>query len=316
MTGFKKYFENNAKQWILDGYNDDGYNYPTALHRARIVSKFISGLNKKKLEIIDLGCGGGDVTFYLVQNNSSFSITGVDQSEKMLELAEERREKLPPKIKDRVQFLHQPIEKINLNKKFDIVIAMGLIGYLKNDKIIFDIANNLLKPGGYFLVSCRNRLFNMKSITFRTKKEIKNKEAIKLINELEGLYSKIPLKDAVNFIRRLKKIAEVLPEKTSFDKKSMLPPSEKYSSPARVLRSSEARQSTPKQVKETASKCGFGHRAYYGVHPHLMDSNLNKMLPSQIFNKLAGCLETLEHLPISLTWSSVFIGVFQKYGKK
>ena len=53
MVGIKEYleyFENNARQWIAGGYDSSGYNYPTAFHRVRIVSKFISGLNKKGLQ--------------------------------------------------------------------------------------------------------------------------------------------------------------------------------------------------------------------------------------------------------------------------
>lgn len=319
MAGFKKYFEDNAKQWILDGYNESGYNYPTAFHRVRIVSKFISNLNKKRLEIIDLGCGGGDLAFCLAQDG--YKVTGIDQSQKMIDVAEKRRLESSKNIQSRVRFLRGAVEKMNLGKKFDVVTAMGFIGYLPNDKILFDVANKLLKPNGYLLISCRNRLFNMKSISFRTKKEIKNKEAIKLIDELGSLYNRIPAKEAEMFIKKLKKITEDLPKKTSFDKKLMLPPSEKYGSYASALKS-QARQSTPKQLKKTASKCGFKYKAYYGIHPHLMDPNLNKMLPPQIFNKISGCLEALEHLPISLTWSSVFIGAFQKilnkkrYGKR
>lgn len=316
MSGIKKYFEDSAKQWVLDGYNEGGYNYPTAFHRVRVVSNFISSLKKKKLSIIDLGCGGGDLAFYLAQDNPSYEIIGLDQSKKMLDLAEERRKKLPQKIHERIRFIRKMIDKkMDLDKKFDIVTAMGFIGYLPNDKILFDIAKNLLKPGGYLVVSCRNRLFNMNSLTFRTREEIKKGEAAKLIGEIEELYLRVPAKDADKFIRRLKKIAKNLPEKTSFDKELMKSPSEKYSSRALVLKFKK-RQTTPKQLKENALKCGFAHKAYYGVHPHLLDPNLNKMLPPQIFNKLSDSLTELEHLPISLAWSSVFIGAFQKNGKR
>lgn len=314
MIGIKRYFKDNAKQWILDGYNDSGYNYPTAFHRVRIVSRFISGLDKKGLEIIDLGCGGGDLAFCLAR--SGHRVIGIDQSKEMLKLAESRRAELPKKFQNRIQFLAGEAGKIHLDKKFDVVAALGFIGYLPNDKIFFDIAASLLKPNGYLLVSCRNRLFNVKSVSFRTEKEIKNKEALFLIKELQGLYTQIPVKEANNFIKKFKEIAKSLPSKIFFDKKLMLSPSEKYVPYTAALKS-EARQSTPEQLKTIALKCGFEHKAYYGVHPHLMDPNLNKMLPPQIFNRISECLGVLEHLPISLVWSSVFIGAFQKrYDKK
>ena len=310
MVGIRKYFEDNARWWVLNAYKAAGYDYPTAFHRARIVLKFISGLNKKKLNIIDLGCGGGNLTFQLAR--AGYAILGVDQSQKMIDLAESRRRELSEKIQGRVQFSLGTIdEKMNFGKKFDIVVAMGLIGYLPNDKILFKIANNLLKPNGYLLVSCRNRLFNMVSISKNTEKEIKNNEALKLIKELKSLYVSVSEEDANKFVKSFKKIAVNLPEKMSFGKKSALFTFEKHVSRVSAL-NSESRQSTPQQLKRIALKYGFKHKIYYGVHPHLMDPNLNKILPPGVFNKISGCLEVLEHLPISLVWSSVFIGAFQK----
>ena len=309
MAGIKKYFELHARQWIADSYRDDGYNYPVAFHRARIVSKFVSGLDRSKLKIIDLGCGGGDVTFNLARDGHE--VLGIDRSREMINLARARRASLPRRIQSRVRFLRGAIESVNSGKKFDVAVAMGLVGYLPDDEILFNAANKLLKPKGYFLVSCRNRLFNMNSISFRTKKEIKNGEAVRLIAELEKLYTRIPAKDADAFVKDLKKIAKDLPPKTSFNKKLTLSASEKYCPDTTTL-NREPRQNTPQQLQKTASKCGFRHKAYFGVHPHLMDPNANKAFPPQLFNKISSSLEALEHLPISLVWSSVFIGAFQK----
>ncbi|HEY4499660.1 MAG TPA: methyltransferase domain-containing protein [Candidatus Paceibacterota bacterium] len=314
MAGTKQYFEENAKQWILDGYNDSGYNYPTAWHRVRIVSKFLTRLKNKRLKILDVACGGGDLAICLAQEG--YDVVGVDQSKKMIEVAENRRMNLPKQIRNRLQFIRGEVGKVKLDAKFDIVTALGFIGYLPNDSALFKIADTLLKPNGHLIVSCRNRLFNMRSISFRTKDEIKNQNALNLVNELEGLYSQVPARDADRFIQRLKEVSKKLPEKTAYDKALMLSPSEKYSSYVSKLKD-PVRQSTPKELQTTALKCGYKHAAYYGVHPHLMDPNLNKMLPPQIFNKISGCLEALEDLPISLAWSSVFIGAFQKnHGKK
>lgn len=310
MAGIKKYFEDNARQWILDGYNDNGYNYPTAFHRVRIVLNFIKTLKKKKLKIVDLGCGGGDLAFRLAE--CGHEVLGVDQSQEMINICEKKLSKIPKKNQKNVKFIRKEIDKkLNLGEKFDIVTALGFIGYLPNDKFLFDIADNLLKPNGCLLVSCRNRLFNMNSISFRTEREIRAGEAVELVKELRSLYVQVPLKDVSKFIKNLKEISKNLPNKITFNKKSALSPSQKYRPYVSSL-GSEVRQSTPEKLKKIALKCGFEHMAYYGVHPHLMDPNLNKMLPPQFFNKISGCLEALEHLPISLAWSSVFVGVFQK----
>ena len=41
--------------------------------------------------------------------------------------------------------------------------AMGLIEYLPDDDGLFAEAARLLRPGGRFAVSCRNRLYNLQS---------------------------------------------------------------------------------------------------------------------------------------------------------
>ena len=42
-----------------------------------------------------------------------------------------------------------------------------------------------------------------------------------------------------------------------------------------------------------------------------IDPNINKLLPPKVFNQISSCLNVLEDLPVSLTWSSVFIGAFK-----
>ena len=314
MTGVKQYFDDNAKQWLLDGYNDDGYNYPTAAHRVRIVADYIANLKRRNLRILDVACGGGNLAFRLASDEHS--VTGIDQSQNMIDLAEARRNTLPKKARDNTTFLRHAVgRKTNFSKQFDVVTAMGFIGYLPNDKMLFDIAHSLLKPNGYFIVSARNRLFNMQSISQRTEKEIKKGEAANLIKELHGLYENIPEEDVDTFIRHFKKIAKRLPESMSSNQKTAASPSAKYASYVSRL-NSEPRQSTPEGLKKTATQCGFKHITYYGIHPHLIDPNVNKMLPPQLFNQISGCLEAFEHLPISLAWSSVILGVFQKTNKR
>lgn len=307
----KKYFEENAARWVADGYNEQGYNYPVGFHRARIVTKYLSKFDNKNLKILDLGCGRGDLTFLLAQ--IGYDVTGIDQSRAMLDLAEEKRSKLSESIRKRVRFNLESVNELSTDKKFDIVVAMGFIGYFNSDKYIFDIVNKLLKPGGYFLVSCRNELFNITSVGFRTENAIKTKKATKLVKEIIKIHdqSKISIDDANNFAVKIKKITKDLPNRFVCDEKLAQSPSEvlgSYKSGSEF----EPRQNTPENFRKIATKCGFEHETYFGVHPHLLDPSMNKLLPPGLFNKLCGSLEAFEHLPISLIWSSVFIGVFKK----
>lgn len=74
-----------------------------------------------------------------------------------------------------------------------------------------------------------------------------------------------------------------------------------------------ARQSTPKELKETAARYNFNFCQYWGVHPHMLLPKLNRKLPLRFFNILSDALCVFENEDISLIWSSVFIGKFE-YG--
>ena len=53
------------------------------------------------------------------------------------------------------------------------------------------------------------------------------------------------------------------------------------------------------KLKLNAKKFGFKLNSLHGVHPHLIDPNLNKLLPPQVFNKLSDCLKPLEDHSVS-----------------
>ena len=115
------------------------------------------------------------------------------------------------KLQKRVIFEHSSItDNKQEDGKFDVCIAMGVIGYFKHDSELFNEVKRLLKPGGIFLVSCRNQLFNMQSISFRTASEINNNNAISLIDEIEGLYSRIPVNKANDMVEKLAEFRRLL----------------------------------------------------------------------------------------------------------
>lgn len=298
------HFEAHAEEWLRDSYEGDGYTYPTAYHRARIVSRIL-GSDSGPLTIADLGCGGGDLAILLARQGHR--VCGVDQVERMVEIAEARKAELPENIRNNVTFTQGELENSGLpEQEFDAVTSMGVIGYLDNDGILFRTAHDLLKPGGLFLVSCRNRLFNMNSLSFRTLNEIEAGTAPALIEEMETYCAPVPAEDAAAFLTRLEMQSAALGEAgASGESKGEEPV-------AGEQPHIEARQHTPKGLNETARGLGFTPKETHGVHPHLIDPRLNRLLPPKVFNGISTALEALEHLPVSLLWSSVFISVFEK----
>lgn len=305
----RKYFSDNALSWLEDGYKDDGYNYPVAHHRIRIVHDVFSKFNKQ-MRIVDLGCGAGNLTFDLVRQGHI--VIGVDQSAKMIEVAKSIRKTLSVEVQKRVKFICGRLEDNKFsNNSFDAVMTMGVIYYFPKDDMVFSVANRLLKKRGLFVVSCRNRLFNMISMGPRSKKEIKSGNAIALISEIDELYRTTYCKETDILIKKLKQVVAGLPSKNLYKNRDILSPSAKRKVRPYTM-DIEGRQHTPKGFMKIAKKFGFKHLTYYGVHPHMFSPKMNRLLPPKMYNKLSGCLVALEHLPISLTWSSHFIGIFKK----
>ena len=303
----RSHFDAHADDWIEYGYRGNDHVYPTARHRTDAVCRIIDAA-KKPLKIADLGCGGGNLSIRLAE--LGHRVTGIDQSAKMVSIAEATRAELPAEIRHNLEFACAELEEPGLPEGvFDAVVAMGVIGYLDSDAPMFSTVSSLLRPGGTFAVSSRNRLFNMNSLSFRTVQEIKNGSAARLIDEISQFYKPIPAPDVEAFVTRFKGVAEKISLTPSATDSS---DSENHPRPEPTMPALEARQHTPQELIEIAEQFAFEPKALYGIHPHLIDPNFNKLLPPGLFNSLCECLDSLSHLPISLVWSSVFIAEFVK----
>ena len=96
--------------------------------------------------VLDLGCGTGKpVLKYLVEKG--FRATGVDQSEKMLEIA---KREVPE-----AEFIHSDMINIELAPGFAAAIAWDSIFHVerKHHSKIFHLLADALEPGGSLLLS-------------------------------------------------------------------------------------------------------------------------------------------------------------------
>lgn len=301
------YFSENAGAWISDAYEQSGHNYPTPYHRLRVLKKIfhqLDGVNK----IADIGCGGGQVAIALAEQG--YDVLGIDESENMLDNAREAVKKRDERTQSNVNFLKQSIYDIDI-QDFDSMTAMGVIGYFPSDRVLFDIANKSLKKDGYFIVSFRNKIFDLCSVSNYTLRDIDNGEIQEIYDEYRQLLSSNISNDkTLDFIRSLHDITGVMLENGLKKDATIERPSKQNN--IEYIGECDPRQSTPNQVKETALQSGFKTIGLHGIHPHLVSPHLNKLLPATVYNQLSDALTPLEDSDVSLTWSSVFIGVFQK----
>ena len=103
--------------------------------------------NIKGKNILDLGCGFGNMSRFFIENGANH-VTAIDISKNML--CEARRMNFSPKIDYKI--LH--MENITkLDKKYDIVFSSLAVHYVSDFKKLCEDINSLLNKNGYFVFS-------------------------------------------------------------------------------------------------------------------------------------------------------------------
>jgi SAM-dependent methyltransferase len=133
---------NNYAQYYNLLYKDKNYQ-----EEVDYIEKLIKTYSKNSVNsILDLGCGTGRHDTLL--NKKGFKITGVDLSEKMIEIAKNQN------IKNS-EFIIGDVRNLNLNRQFDAVISLFHVASYQTTNEDFvnymQTAYNHLKKGGIFI---------------------------------------------------------------------------------------------------------------------------------------------------------------------
>ena len=109
--------------------------------------------NFKKLDILDIGCGGGLVCESL--SSLGASVTGVDFIKNNIDIA--KKHALNKKLN--INYIHNDIEKLNIKKKFDIILNMEIVEHVEDvDYFIKESAKFLKKSGVMFIATLNKTL--------------------------------------------------------------------------------------------------------------------------------------------------------------
>lgn len=102
--------------------------------------------------ILDLGCGTGGHALILAKRG--YTVSGVDRSASMLEIARRKAEDQRLEI----EFIEGDLTRISTNKKYDAVISMfAVMGYQTTNTALAaacKVAKDCLVPGGMFIFDC------------------------------------------------------------------------------------------------------------------------------------------------------------------
>ncbi|WP_019616975.1 class I SAM-dependent DNA methyltransferase [Psychromonas ossibalaenae] len=113
------------------------------------IEELIRSYSTKSSSILDLGCGTGKHAQLLC--DKGFNVHGVDLSQEMLAVAEQRRQGREGALK----FTHSSIQNLKLESKFDVVISLFHVMSYQNSQeklhAAFDVVKKHLKNGGIFI---------------------------------------------------------------------------------------------------------------------------------------------------------------------
>lgn len=119
----------------LDLYNDS-YDH------------FLELITKPNATVLEIGCGPGNITQYLLNKKTDLKITGIDIAENMVALAK--------KNNPTADFVMMDCREIGgLNKKFDAIVCGFCVPYLSKEdceKLMAD-CNDLLRHSGILYLS-------------------------------------------------------------------------------------------------------------------------------------------------------------------
>ena len=112
-------------------------------------NKLFTGLN-----ILDLGCGGGIASEPLSRLGAN--LTGVDESEELIEVAKLHAKNMKLKINYQCTSIQNLVK---LKNKYDVVIALELLEHVNNLKEFCKLITNLLTEDGIIILSTINKTF-------------------------------------------------------------------------------------------------------------------------------------------------------------
>jgi len=112
-----------------------------------------SDLNVNDKDVLDFGCGDGELSFFLAKQKRPRRIVGVDINEKAITRANENLVQTPPANGVSMEFLVGNTEKLPVSdQSFDTVLAFDCMEHVMSPKSILNDWYRVLRPGGRCLI--------------------------------------------------------------------------------------------------------------------------------------------------------------------
>jgi len=173
---------------------------PAGLRKLDFVVRSIQDFSAtKKLKILDLGCGKGNISFPLAA--LGYNVSGIDIDKATIDYLNRRKKHLGLKNLDFVQADAENPEALKKFGQFDVVIASEVLEHFKNPAETLKSLKVLLEPEGILILSVPNVLSpeeGLRMISLRTspgralRRFVKRKMSGKFNNNLVQARSETP----------------------------------------------------------------------------------------------------------------------------
>ena len=149
-----KKFSPNVYETELAKYYDVMRQYRDYDRECNFVDNLIKRNAPGTKKVLDICCGTGEHAIRM--SRLGYEVTGVDQSQDMLEIAEDKAKALGPSI----NFICKDIFSFDVNRKFETAYCLGYTFlYMITDfevKTFLRVVRDSLTPGGLFIVDFIN----------------------------------------------------------------------------------------------------------------------------------------------------------------
>ena len=195
------FFEENALSYSKENY-DKSLNIFMFERMKSILEMTKKNLVNENKIIMDIGCGSGEINLELAK--LGYQGEGVDISQTMIELAKKKLEYYP-----QWKFEVGSILDYNFERKYDLVIASGLIEYFKNEDTVLDNLYKIIKPNGILIINVSNIFGYSTSLNYLTH-FLKNIEFVKSLKRkiMKKEYNTLNFIPKKHFIPKFKKKIE------------------------------------------------------------------------------------------------------------
>ncbi|MBI2791865.1 MAG: class I SAM-dependent methyltransferase [Gammaproteobacteria bacterium] len=303
----KSYFEELASRWVEDAYSSSREKLPIGEQRLECVVDIIDKISNHSLNILDIGCGGGQITKALLMRGHK--VTAVDRSLQMLALLENESQELPENVRSNLKTIQScatSLEEKIVNNQYDIIICIGMIYYLENENSIYKIIQKHLKANGTAIITFRNKLFNLVQ---NSKHQIQNpNELFDLYQQSHSIEKAIDILSFKNYLTVLKeKIDDALVMLDGDIASSTVDALEEKAENEIEVKKILGRQHTPKQINDDLKQFKLNISKLYGIQPHFMLANHENKVINKCLQTLSIALWQLHDAPSSLLWSSHFL---------